>query len=164
MALGSGTPAATASPNQRSNCAIGSGSTSATSSRSAGSTRRRSLRSDVQNYPLFRGLLSIWGFGVARRTGAGAQRAEGAESFGRRRGGGPVRLLQGGEHLFAVHLDVARRLDADPDLVTAHFEHGDHHVLPDHDALVRVSGEDEHEGTPSMDGRCTKCTAARPPS
>src|SRR3954451_5793313 len=105
MALGSGTPAATASPNQRSNCAIGSGSTSATSSRSAGSTTRRSLRSDVQNYPLFRGLLYIRGFGVAR--GAGAQRAEGTEGFGRRRGGGAVRLLQRGEHFFAVHLDVA---------------------------------------------------------
>src|SRR3954453_3062906 len=115
MALGSGTPAATASPNQRSNCAIGSGSTSATSSRSAGSTTRRSLRSDVQNYPLFRGLLHIWRFGGVA-SGAGAQRAEGTEGFGRRRGSGPVRLLQRGEHLFAVHLDVARRLDTDPDL------------------------------------------------
>ena len=55
-----------------------------------------------------------------------------------------VGLLELGEDLFAVHVDRARRLDAEPHLIAANFEHGHDDLVPDHDALVRTSREHEH--------------------
>ena len=59
-----------------------------------------------------------------------------------------VRLLQLGEDLFAVHVDRARRLDAEAHLIAAHLEHRHDDLVPDHDALIRTSREHEHEVPP----------------
>ena len=55
-----------------------------------------------------------------------------------------VRLLELGEDLFAVDVDRARRLDAEPNLIAAHLEHRHDDLVPDHDALVRTTREHEH--------------------
>ena len=67
-----------------------------------------------------------------------------ASGEGRRRR--PVRLLEGDEDLFTVDVDVARRPDADPDLIASDLEDGHDDVVSDHDALVGVTREHEHAG------------------
>ena len=66
-------------------------------------------------------------------------------------GGRRFALVQRVEDLFAVHLDFAWSLDPDAHLLTAHFEHGNHDVIPDHDALVGSPCEHEQPGTPSVE-------------
>src|SRR5690242_6528238 len=61
------------------------------------------------------------------------------------RGGLAVGLLQFAVHLFAVHLDAAGCLDAQPHHVAAHVEHGDDDVVTDHHAFTGTSGQNEHK-------------------
>src|SRR5439155_2243983 len=47
-------------------------------------------------------------------------------------------------HLLAVHLDTARRLDAQAHDITPDVEHGEDDVVADHHALTGTTGQDEH--------------------
>ena len=61
-------------------------------------------------------------------------------------------LLEGGEDLFAVDLDVAGSLDAETDLIAADLKDSDDYVLANHDALVCVPSEHQHV-SPSVEVR-----------
>src|SRR5690606_911845 len=50
-------------------------------------------------------------------------------------------------NLFAVHLDVTRCANPEPNHVTTDFEHGDDHVVTDHHALPGTAGQYEHPAT-----------------
>ena len=50
--------------------------------------------------------------------------------------------------LFAVDGDVARRLDADPDLIAVDLHDRDHDAVADHDLLVHLAAQDQHDFLP----------------
>src|SRR5436305_1586791 len=52
-------------------------------------------------------------------------------------------------HFLAVHPDRSRRVDADPDGVTTNFEHGEHDVIANDDALAHPSGQNQHRHAPA---------------
>src|SRR5581483_12185990 len=56
-------------------------------------------------------------------------------------------------HLFAEDWDVPRGLDANPDLLTDDREHRHLNVVPDHDALVGLAGQYQHEVPPCSPDR-----------
>ena len=64
-------------------------------------------------------------------------------------GGGVLLLLDLQVDLLAEHRDVPRGLDADPDLLAHDREHRHLDVVPDHDALIRLPGQDQHFSTAS---------------
>jgi hypothetical protein len=44
-------------------------------------------------------------------------------------------------HLFSMDTQLGRSLHAEPDSIGRHRQHGDLHVVPDHDALPRLTGK-----------------------
>src|SRR5215210_6341015 len=55
--------------------------------------------------------------------------------------------------LLAEHGDVARCLDSDPHLLAHDRENRHLDVVPDHDALIRLPGQDQHSSPPCLAAR-----------
>src|SRR5579871_3280776 len=65
-----------------------------------------------------------------------------------------VGLLVERQDLLAIDRDVARRLDADPDLIAVDLHDRDHDAIPDHDLLVHLAAQDQHDFLPVEDRLC----------
>jgi hypothetical protein len=48
------------------------------------------------------------------------------------------------EDLFAMNCHVTRRIDADPDLISFHAQHGHSHVAADHDGFTDTPRKNQH--------------------
>jgi hypothetical protein len=99
---------------------------------------------------------------LAPATGNGRARnggtSDAAQAFGHvtqvfGRCGGRVGGLDLGVDLGPVHLDAPWRFNAETNGVTAHVEDHDANVIPDHDALPRPAGQNQHGWAPSLDPR-----------
>jgi diguanylate cyclase (GGDEF)-like protein len=99
-------------------------------SRSGACTARERGRLRARRRPL---LGTEPGEAVERPVGCGAHRFA-------------IRRLDLREHLFAMDGDRTRCADAQADLIAADVEDRDYDVSADHDALVRLSGQDQHRG------------------
>ena len=73
--------------------------------------------------------------------GGGAEDFEEVDDveLGSRRGRLLVGFFQSQEHLFTVHLDITRSVDAKPDMIAADLQHRYDDVMSDHDALIGVA-------------------------
>ena len=47
-----------------------------------------------------------------------------------------------------VHFHFARSLDAEPDIVALHFDHGDHDIVADDETLAGFAGQYQHDYLP----------------
>ena len=86
--------------------------------------------------------------GGALRKVVGRDVAADVLEIGIRRGGGRVGRLDLGVHLGPMHLDAARRLDAEADGVPTNVQDDDAHVISDHNALPGTACQHQHDGLP----------------
>ena len=76
--------------------------------------------------------------------GLGGEEVQARQLLGRR-DRLPVGFFQSDEDLPAMHLNFTWGVDTEANVISPDLEYRHHDVVPDHDALIGVAGENQHQ-------------------